>query len=446
MSSDRAMKKVLVVARAFPPFQSPGHSMRAVKFIKYLPALGWLPSVLTIDDGEEYEFDRKLGSASLLSELPDQVLIHRTAAGEPTLRFLQKEREFGERAWLPGVIVKVLGGMRRWIIRNILLPDRCVVWLPFALRRGRRIVGSEGIDVIFATCPPHSSALIGAVLKLLTGKPLVLDFRDDWIDTPWYDAKPGLIRMIHRRLEGWVVKTADRVILVTEWSRNAFIRRYPTQPIDKFVFISNGYDLADFAVVNAQPVPRSTAFTVVHAGAMTDADSWMRNPAGLFQAVQTLLREVPALSERLTIVFAGGLPEGQRLLADNMGLSGVIMETRYLPHDKALRVMKSADLLLAINYGDWSTIIPAKIYEYWAIGGPPILLLSCPGAAVNFVRQHNLGFTVDPSDADGIYRVILSVYRQSTTAAPLRISTNGMELYDRKALTRRLAQILSMTA
>jgi len=221
-SRESKMKKVLMIARAFPPFRSVGHSIRVVKFIKYLPALGWLPVVLTVDDQKEYETMRKVGSETLLSEISPQVKIYRTTAGEPSLKFLEKEREFSQRNWLTRAIVKVLGGARRWSIRNILLPDRYYTWLPFTVRGGRQIVRSEGIDVIFATCPPHSVVLIGACLKLLTGTPLILDFRDDWIDTPWYHSKPALFRLIDRRLESLAVKAADKVILVTEWSQKAF--------------------------------------------------------------------------------------------------------------------------------------------------------------------------------------------------------------------------------
>ena len=134
------MKKVLMIAHAFPPFGSVGHSIRVVKFIKFLPALGWLPVVLTIDDRMEYETMPKVGSETLLSEIQPEVTIYRTTAGEPSLKFLEKEKEFGQRNWLTRVIVKVLGGARRWIFRNIFLPDRVITWLPFALRRGRQIV------------------------------------------------------------------------------------------------------------------------------------------------------------------------------------------------------------------------------------------------------------------------------------------------------------------
>ena len=102
------MRRVLMLAYVFPPFWSVGGSIRVVKFIKYLPALGWLPSVLTINDQKEYETMRKVGSDTLLPDIPQQVKIYRTFAGEPSLEFLEKEKRFGQRNWLAAVIVKVM--------------------------------------------------------------------------------------------------------------------------------------------------------------------------------------------------------------------------------------------------------------------------------------------------------------------------------------------------
>jgi hypothetical protein len=89
------------------------------------------------------------------------------------------------------------------------------------------------------------------------------------------------------------------------------------------------------------------------------------------------------------------------------------------------------------------TAIPGKIYEYWVVGGPPILLLSCPGAAASFVERHSLGLTVEDSDVAGIQQAILSIYRQSKTAEPPRVSTSGIDAFDHQGLTRKLAFILS---
>jgi len=444
---DTKLKKVLIIARAFPPFFPVGFSIRVVKFIKYLPSLGWLPVVLTIDDQKEYETMRKVGSETLLSEIPPQVKLYRTPAGEPSLKFLEKEREFGQGNWLRRLIAEALGGARRWTFRNVFLPDRYLAWLPFAVRRGREIVGSEGIDVIFATCPPHSAALVGAFLKLLTGKPLILDFRDDWIGTPQYHSKSTIRRMIERRMESWVVKIADKVILVTEWSKDKFLNRYPKEPNDKFIFIPNGCDLEEFAVLNSMAaVPSNSKFTIVHAGTLEDSKSMTRSPATLFRAVHQLLQQQPELADDMALVFAGNFPEGIRRLADELGLSGVVKPLGNRPHDDVLRLAKSADLLLVIATEGLPTAIPGKIYECWAVGGPPILLLSCPGAATHLLEQYRLGFTVHPADVRGIQKAILTVYSQSQTTEPVRISTVGIEAYDRRVLACKLSQILSLVS
>ena len=76
------IKKILIIARAFPPFLPVGHSIRVVKFIKFLPRFGWLPFVLTIDDRLEYEGTRKVGSESMLSDISETVQVFRTKAGK----------------------------------------------------------------------------------------------------------------------------------------------------------------------------------------------------------------------------------------------------------------------------------------------------------------------------------------------------------------------------
>jgi len=436
-------KKLLIIARAFPPFHPVGYSIRAIKFIKYMPVLGWQPVVLTIDDQVEYETTLKVGSATLLSEISTGVKIFRTPSGEPSQTFLDREKEFGRKNKLAAVLIKIIGGARRWMFRKI-LPDRYLPWMPYAVKFGLQIVNNENIDIIFATMPPYTSALIGACLKLLTKKPLILDFRDDWIDTPWFKSKPFLVRKIESAMERWAVKTADKVVLVTEWSRKAFLERYPSEPRDKFILIPNGCDLEEFSEAGSAAEPAGTAkFTIFHAGTLTVSKHWGRNPAGLFQAIGNILQEQSELAGKLSLVFAGDLPEEYQKLAAEMGLSEYVVGLGHLPHDEVVRLTKSSDLLLAMNYGGWATLIPGKIYEYWAAGGPPILLLSCPGAAASLIEQHSLGFSSDPSDVAGIQQAILDVYAHRKAGSPIRISTVGIEAYDRRELTAKLVQVLS---
>jgi glycosyltransferase involved in cell wall biosynthesis len=438
------VKKVLVIARVFPPFHPVGFSIRIVKFIKYLPASGWCPSVLTIKDGNEYEFDRRQGSATMLSEIPPEVSIYRTAAGEPSLELLRKVRAFGEQNWLTSLIIGVLGKVRRRICHRMFAPDHTVAWLPFAVAGGWKVLRREKIDVVLATCPPYSATLVGAWLKLLTGKSLLLDVRDDWIGTTEYYAKGLIRRRVESRMERWVVRVADKIVLTTEASRNSFLERYPDQPDHKFVVIPNGCDLEEFAALKSLMISRDhRKFTIVHAGSLIDSGPWTRSAAALFRAVRGIVEEEPAVADNLRLIFAGDFSPSHRRLADELGLAGVIEEKGYLSHDEVLRVMSSADLLVAIATEGRPTAIPGKIYEYWAVGGPPILLLSEAGAASELMEHYELGITVEPGNVLGIQEAILRVYRRSQSPTPLRVASAGIESHDRKALTSQLALLLS---
>lgn len=446
-AGDGGLRKVLMLSYVFPPFHSVGGSIRAVKFARYLPERGWLPLVLTIDDRKEYDTQRRQGSESLLAELPQQVRIYRTGAGEPSAGLLQAGRQARERNRAAALAVNGLGRMRGWAGSNLMLPDQNIAWLPYALREGRRLAQQEDVDALFATCPPHSAAIIGAALKRLTGKPLVLDYRDDWIDTPRYRGKPAPARAVERLQERWAVATADRVVLVTEWSRRAFVARYPNQPASKFVLIPNGVDLEQFPLTAiARQVGSDGPFRIVHAGLLSVASDWHRSPEGLFRAVAQALAAEPALAGRLRLTFTGRLPEPYRRLAGDMGLAEVVEEAGYLSQPDLVRLMAEADLLLAINYEGFATLIPGKIYEYWAMGGAPILLLSCEGAASDLIARHGLGLAAPPDDSGAIEAAILDVFRRREAGNPWLIERKGVESFDRKALAERMAGTLSAVA
>ena len=439
-------RKVLMLAYVFPPFHSVGGSIRAVKFAKYLPERGWLPVVLTIDDSRETDTQRKQGSEALLQELPEAVRIYRTGAGEPSAEFLEKGRAARRKNRLMAAAINVLSRARGWVSRHLMLPDEHIAWLPFALREGRKVVREEGVDVIFATCPPHSATVIAALMKRLTGKPLVLDYRDDWIDTPRHNAKPWLARQYERLLERWAVATADRVVLVTEWSRRAFVKRYPRQPESKFVLIPNGVDLEQFVKASRERHAGDGRFTIVHAGLLSVADDWKRSPESFFTAIQKLVAADPTMAGRLRVAFTGRLPDRFRQLVAEMGLTGVIEDTGHLSQPDFLALMADADLLLAINYDEFATLIPGKIYEYWAMGGAPVLLLSCQGAASDLIARHDIGLTAPMHDVDAIAAAVRQVYDRWQAGDPWRIEATGVEQYDRKALTDRLAATLAKVA
>ena len=76
-------------------------------------------------------------------------------------------------------------GIRERVLRYynsllIYLPDKELGWLPFAVWRGVWLIRQRDIDAIVTTSPPHSVQLIGLLLKWLTGRVWIVDFRDPW--------------------------------------------------------------------------------------------------------------------------------------------------------------------------------------------------------------------------------------------------------------------------
>jgi glycosyltransferase involved in cell wall biosynthesis len=155
-----------------------------------------------------------------------------------------------------------------------------------------------------------------------------------------------------------------------------------------------------------------------------------------------LCNREPGLQDRLTLAFTGQLPERFRQMAARYGLSAQVQEMGHLPREAFVALLKSADLLLAINYDGAATLIPGKIYEYWMVGRAPILLLSCPGAAEGLLGRHEIGTTVDPYDVASIKNAVLDIYRRKASGQPLHITTEGIEQYERRFLTRVLAEAL----
>jgi glycosyltransferase involved in cell wall biosynthesis len=142
------------------------------------------------------------------------------------------------------------------------------------------------------------------------------------------------------------------------------------------------------------------------------------------------------------VAFTRSLPAEYQAHVTELGLEGVVEEVGYLARPEFAALLQNADLLLAINYDGFSTLIPGKIYEYWAVGGPPIMLLSQPGAAEQLLARYQLGVTLDPRDSDEIAAVILDYYRQRQAGQPVRISRDGIQDFDRSALADKLAAML----
>jgi hypothetical protein len=181
--------RLLVVAYYFPPAGGAG-VQRALKWVKYLPAHGIDPVVLTVRAGAYPQLD-----PTLAAEVPAGVSVHRTPAPDPfglygRLTRADRDRIVATRTDDVGSGGGVAEGAARWLRANVFLPDARVGWVPFAAWRGARLSRQRGIDALLTTGPPHSAHLAGLAIRRAGRLPWVADFRDPWTDIHYYRDLP----------------------------------------------------------------------------------------------------------------------------------------------------------------------------------------------------------------------------------------------------------------
>jgi glycosyltransferase involved in cell wall biosynthesis len=452
------MLKVLFIASEFPPKNSAG-VFRTLRFVRYLPELGWVVHVLTLDP-RWYEPGSSIDEG-LLERVPREVVVHRSRAAYPlhwqanVRRVLFGGHAGGEerggkdrngRAAAGGNGAPTKSFFQRFkdlLSVPLMTPDGHIGWIPFAVRAGKPIIRSHGIDALCSSGPSWTNHLVGLRLTRATGKPWVADFRDPWVGS---DFKPfrrsnTWVGRRHQQLERQVVETADRVILNTPRSLEDMACRYGDPLARKFTVIPNGFDPADYEDLPPALSPSTgNKLVLAHAGSFYGK----RNVRGLIQAIGNLRCSGVVSRENFELRLIGaqrpGRADEQEQVAE-AGLEGIVTLTPRLPHGECLRALDEADVLLLVQVGA-PLSVPGKVYEYIALG-KPVFALANEGATTDLVRQENLGVWADPNDLGAIERAIQNLMEQLASSGQVPgIAPEARDRYDGRRLTAQLGEIL----
>jgi glycosyltransferase involved in cell wall biosynthesis len=439
-------KNLFIIAHAFPPSGGAG-VRRVLKVVRYLSQWGWNIIVLAPRRGEHFAYPY---DPSLLDEIaptvqvvecftPEQwTMTKAVAAGEGA--HTQAPDSLGFTAAYKRLYGSV-GGL-------LAVPESAITWLPFAVWRGWNLIRKHRVDVLLATGPPFSALLVGTALKRLSGKPLVVEFRDAWIAEPARVYENRWRWRLEKKQESWVVHTSDYVVSVTEGVTQDFAQRYSesVEP-DKFVTIPNGYDQFDFAVSKDRngAKPQSDAgFNIVYTGTL----GGVRNPKFFLQAVQKMLTQRPQLRSQLNIRFVGRcgrFADGSTIeeYVQTYGLEDIVDLVGFVSRGESLWYQRKADLLLLLVgvvsaseakcYG-----LSAKVFDY-TLAGKPVLAVAEDGATADYVKASGIGEVVSHHDEAGMITAI-----ERALAGELHYSPQPAVIgeYDYAALMHGLESVL----
>jgi len=316
--------------------------------------------------------------------------------------------------------------------------------LPFAVYEGLYLIKNESIDIIYVTGNPFSSYLIGCILKFLSKKPLIIDFRDAWILDPRRSIKTIMLwrDIIEKFLFNICVKYSDKVILATNSMCEDFKRKFKNiRPSNDFLVITNGFDDTDLNNI-VYIENNSGFFNIVYTGTL----QWgSRDPTYLFKALNLLKKGNYEIYTQVRLYLVGNISNNYKLLLAQYGLQDCVLIKGYVPHNESLGYLKMADVLVFImeTQKNVRQITSGKIFEYVAFNKPILALAAIDSDAADIIKDSGLGVFANPIDECKILDMLLQLYNSWKNNQPLNaVSADNISKYTRKELTKKLALCL----
>ena len=454
--SQALAKNVLFISYAFLPSIEMG-ARTCSQIARYLPLYGWKPVVLTIDESSiEKRYIKQNPAGSVEEEfdfvirtkpLPHAFDFYRWIRSAFSKTFEQPPTEATTNATDKNESHSgKKSGIRLWLLSLLSIPDMYTGWLIPALWAGLRGIRRTKAEAIFSSGPYWTNHLIAYCLMRLTGLPWVVHYRDPWISGyTQVSFRSGLEFRIGSWLERMTVERSGSVVCVTEEHCEMLRSAYPGVPADKFVAIPNGYDGAEWKELDKQIASetqsQSDKFVITYAGKLYIN----RSPMPVFRALRTLIDRGEIAPDRVRIDLIGWCEnsEGKSVsdLITETGLEGCVNLVGLLKHGETLQRLAQSDLLLLLAES-LTLQIPGKTFEYLK-SGRPTLALTSDGAVANLIRKTCGGWAIDPTDDEGVIRVIRQCYRDwSDGKAPLSPDPKIVASYDRRFTTAKLGELL----
>lgn len=391
------MRKVLMVAQAFPPAGRVG-SIRVTKFVKYLREFGWEPIVLTVR--QDCYPDGVWLDQSLMKDIPGDIVIYRTGI---------------------------------WHTRAI--NDEGIRWLPFLLSTIGKVVEKEEPRALYLTGGPFFPLMAGPIVKFLHKLPCVVDLRDPWRLARRTRRTRGLKGLVGGLLtnvaEPLVLRNAAKIICVSEHMCEEYREAYP-HLARKFVVVTNGYDPNDVANIAPHCFDR---FTVAYTGKFMTSESF-RDPGPFFKA----LRRCRDLGRDIQFVHVGAIEQEVISMAQQAGVSESVRFIGPLPHSEALAYAKGAHALLAIG-GGHKTEQTGKIFDYIVCGRPILVLAPHDSELARVSREVAFAKVLSNNNPEAIARALRDLYHQNSAGILIRPSPRSK--FERRCLAEELAKTLS---
>jgi glycosyltransferase involved in cell wall biosynthesis len=376
--------KVLIVSFWFPPSNRVG-AIRAGKLARYLNLRGHETRVLTTDIIEDRSLPLEIPREHVYAEYR-----RRTDWLDPVVRLFRRRPATG--TGVSDEMFEVAGkawGKPAWewlqlqYYGLIHIPDERADWIRTAIPAGRRLIEEWQPDIIFASAPPFTGFIVAGRLGRAFNIPWVADFRDLWVDNPYYgDSEPGWRRPVDAMLEQLMVRNAAALVTVSpNWAEQLCRRHRKAAEV-----VYNGYAEEDFPKLPSHE-DQGDVLTIRYTGSIYPG---FRDPSPVFAAIGLL---ADPLRNRVMVEFFGRAADSVLALAAQHRVRDRVAVCPPVPYRRALELQMEADILLLLQWSNKRDEgnLPGKIFEYLYARRPILFVGYEQGVAASLIRERRAG-------------------------------------------------------
>ena len=290
-------------------------------------------------------------------------------------------------------IAGYLRGLANYIVKSIALPDIGLFFLLKFIRRAFQIIRAEDIQILIVSSPPHSSQILGLVVKVVLKKKitLIVDYRDGWNTFSLFRASNFFKRYLCELLEFFVLKNADLFLYQSPAVLKQILQKYfwhSDRLTSKSLLVRNGYTSLDSGSLqipkkNFSQYDSNGPFRIGYFGGLDFSNSNYRNPIELFRILDRVDREIELIIYG-NFIAPENLEVFKNVKVRYMGLVAL---------DKAKEAMHGCNSLLVFHASAEGAeeVIPGKFYEYIDAQRPIIVFGPTNMECGLIVKEMNLG-------------------------------------------------------
>lgn len=403
-----------------------GGVQRTLKFAKYLKDFGWESVVVTDSPKKYYAVDE-----SLLKEAIDSGI--------------KIERTGKEVFNVKDIVIKApnerVRKLKNKLSQLVFIPDSKIFWKKKALAKVDEIWEKYGgFDLVFATAPPYTDFLIGQAIKKKYKIPLVIDYRDLWVDNSVLNKYPTPFhKMSNMKLEKKVLAEANRIITTNRKTKELIITRYGNVDYNEVKIIPHGFDQEDYDKAAKQDLPVTKKMRFLYSGSF-----YCYNPKPYFEAIKFLFDKYPELENEIEFCFLGQFTNEYVKFCQNLKIYDKLNIKGYVDHIECVKYILSSDVLVLLKSTGENEIVAmvGKIGEY--IGSRKNILALIPdGLTQKTLQAYEAVKFIDSDEPRDISNAIFDSYKLYKEKKLPDANEEFIALYNRRTMADELATELN---